>query len=402
MITSIFSWFAWSHQTYNSPNNPCIEALQDAGFLTNSRALLDTLSGIDRVASFDVPVLITGETGTGKEMLANAIHRLSGRKGPFVAVNLSAIPESLRETTLFGHEKGSYTGAERQHKGLFEQAHGGTLLLDEIGDSSELLQLALLRVLETKKVRRIGAVGEIPIDVRVIAATNKDVRSLARNGKFRTDLLFRLDVVPFELPPLRERPEDIPALARHFIKEFAEKNGREIRHISPDAQLKLMTHFWSGNIRELRNTIERAYILAQGQIIGRNDIYLRDSLSKSEAVNSGSELRDKEDPSGYPSFKTFFYAYIRLAKEEFGVALIAKHWQMNRRTLYRNLLRPLSEADAPDTGTWGQSVEGLLTKLIRDSRTAAKTYNQQEINIFYSAFLATKIDPEQILTLYHQ
>ena len=219
---------------------------------------------IQQVARSSASVLITGESGTGKEMVANTIHRLSPRAaGPFVAVNCAALPESLIESELFGSEKGAFTGSLGRHTGCFEQAHRGTLLLDEIGEMPLAMQAKLLRVLEESKVRRLGGVSEIPIDVRVLAATNRPIQECLANRALREDLFYRLNVFHIALPPLRHRKEDIPALAEAMIRDLNLKHDCRIAEVHPATLERLMNHQWPGNIRELRNILERAAIVAK-------------------------------------------------------------------------------------------------------------------------------------------
>ncbi|HEX8707578.1 MAG TPA: sigma-54 dependent transcriptional regulator [Pyrinomonadaceae bacterium] len=228
---------------------------------------------IEQVAPSSASVLITGESGTGKELVARTIHNLSPRKNAqFVAINCSAIPETLMESELFGHEKGAFTGAASRREGCFELADGGTLLLDEIAEMPALLQSKLLRVLEERKVRRLGSPQEIPVDVRLLAATNKDPYAAISSGAFREDLLYRLNVITIELPPLRERTEDIPLLAQHLVTQLSEKHHRPVRSLSPGALQVLQSHGWPGNIRELRNVIERAVIICSGEEIERHHL----------------------------------------------------------------------------------------------------------------------------------
>jgi two-component system, NtrC family, response regulator AtoC len=215
-----------------------------------------------KVARFDSTVLITGESGTGKELVAQGIHRESDRRsGPMVAVNCASIPESLMESELFGHVKGAFTGADRDKKGLFDAADGGTLFLDEVGDIPLSLQPKLLRVLQEGEIRPVGGAKTRAVNVRVIAATSKDLEREMAGGHFREDLFYRLNVVPIQLPPLRERPEDIPLLCRFFINRFNETLGSGIQNITSAAVAELMGYHWPGNIRELENSIERAIVL---------------------------------------------------------------------------------------------------------------------------------------------
>ncbi len=233
-----------------------------------SKALRQVIDKIEVVASNDAKVLITGESGTGKELVARAIHNQSRRSsGPFVKVNCAAIPNALLESELFGYKKGAFTGASQNHKGKFLVADGGTLFLDEIGDMTLPLQAKLLRVLQDNEVEVIGEEKPIKIDVRVITATNKNLHRLIREGKFREDLFYRLNVIQISIPPLRERAEDIPVLARYFLKQYAQIYNKQIIDFKPDALTILSRHSWPGNVRELRNVVEKLAILTKNQKI---------------------------------------------------------------------------------------------------------------------------------------
>jgi DNA-binding NtrC family response regulator len=239
----------------------------------SSQTMREVYTLIEQVAPSSASVLITGESGTGKEVVARTIHNLSPRKAaPFVAINCSAIPETLMESELFGHERGSFTGAVERRMGCFELAHTGTLLLDEIAEMPPLLQAKLLRVLEERQVRRLGSSKEIPIDVRVIAATNKDPMEAVRKGEFREDLLYRLNVITIKLPPLRDRRDDIPLLVQHMLDDLAHKHHRPAHIISMEALDALISHNWPGNVRELRNVIERAVIICEGEQIEKRHL----------------------------------------------------------------------------------------------------------------------------------
>jgi DNA-binding NtrC family response regulator len=249
--------------------------LQDRGafgeLVGNSEPIRKIYTLIEQVAPSSASVLITGESGTGKELVARTIHNLSPRREkPFVAINCSAIPESLMESELFGHEKGSFTGAATRRQGCFELADNGTLLLDEIGEMPALLQAKLLRVIEERAVRRLGSGEEIPVDVRLLAATNREPQQAVAEGKMRNDLLYRLNVFSIHLPPLSERKEDLPLLAQHLVTQLAEKHGRPARFLSSSALNALQFHAWPGNVRELRNVIERAVIICSGEQIERH------------------------------------------------------------------------------------------------------------------------------------
>jgi len=241
--------------------------------IAKSPKMQQVIEVIKVIAKSNATALITGDSGTGKELVARAIHSQSYRKDkPFVAVSCAALPESLLESELFGHEKGSFTGAHAQRKGKFEVANRGTLFLDEIGEMSANIQVHLLRVLEEKEFTRVGGNELVKVDVRVISATNKDIKRAVADGQFREDLYYRLNVVTIELPPLRERKEDIPLLAQHFLKKFAAENQKEITGFSPEANDFLLKYEWPGNVRELENAIERAVILAKNPYIEVADL----------------------------------------------------------------------------------------------------------------------------------
>ena len=246
------------------------------------------------VAKSNATVSITGESGTGKELVARAIHSQSNRRNKtFVAVSCAALPESLLESELFGHEKGSFTGAYAQKKGKFEFANGGTLFLDEVGEMSANIQVHLLRVLEEKEFTRVGGNEPSKVDVRVISATNKDLRKAIEKQEFREDLYYRLNVVNIELPPLRERKEDVPLLAEHFLHKFAMENQKEITGFSPEAIEFVLDYDWPGNVRELENAIERAVILAKDSIITIGDLP-QENLSPAYSTTSRRNLKEVE------------------------------------------------------------------------------------------------------------
>jgi len=239
----------------------------------HSRAMKPVFDLIAQVASAESVVLIRGESGTGKELVANAIHRRSRRaRGPFVKVNCAALSESLLESELFGHEEGAFTGAIRQRQGRFELADGGTLFLDEVSEMSPATQAKLLRVLQNFEFERVGGTETIRVSVRAIAATNADLEARIREGRFRQDLYFRLNVVPLRIPPLRERPEDIPLLVHAFIRRFAERNKKEVAGITPESLHRLMAHSWPGNVRELENCIERMVVTSTKRILDVDDL----------------------------------------------------------------------------------------------------------------------------------
>lgn len=238
-----------------------------------SKKIREIFSLIEKIAPTNSTVLLTGESGTGKELVARAIHYSSLRKDqPFVSINCGALPESLLESELFGHVKGSFTGAYTDKKGLFETAHKGTILLDEISEMSLWMQVKLLRVLQERKIRRVGGTDEKEVDVRIIASTNVDLSEKIREGKFREDLYYRLNVIRINLPPLRERKEDIPLLIEHFIKIYNQRTGKNIRGVKEDALKILESYYWPGNVRELENCIERAVVLETSDFITTDSI----------------------------------------------------------------------------------------------------------------------------------
>ena len=288
---------------------------------------------IQRAAESDITVLIQGESGTGKELVSRMIHGNSARKkSPLVAINCAAIPETLIESELFGHERGAYTGAAGRRAGQFEAAHGGTVLLDEIGDMPLALQAKLLRFLEERELRRVGGTETIPIDVRVIAATNRDLEGAVKAGEFRADLFFRLAVFPLVLPPLREHREDIPLLAAHFIEECDEGPGATVNGISPAALQRLLAYDWPGNVRELRNAIERALLLET------TDRLQVDSLPPEVAATATSRW-GAPDSTGVVPLAQIERRAIRHALEasNHNVADAARALGINRATLYRKL-----------------------------------------------------------------
>jgi len=237
------------------------------GIIAHSRAMQQVIELVQRVAPTEAPVLILGESGTGKELIARALHHTSQRvRGPFVAVNCGALPEALLESEIFGHVKGAFTGATVSKRGLFEEAHGGTFFLDEIGDMPAALQVKLLRTLQDGEVRRVGATQAVQVNARVVAATHRNIEQMLRAGTFREDLFYRLNVITLLLPALRQRRDDIPALADHFLHHFSRQQGRVCR-LSPEALERLLRYAWPGNVRELENAMQRAVILAAGEAL---------------------------------------------------------------------------------------------------------------------------------------
>jgi len=287
---------------------------------------------IQQVAPSRATVLITGATGTGKELIAKAIHNLSPRKnGPFIAVHAAALPTSLLESELFGHEKGAFTGAVERRSGRFELADGGTLFLDEVGELEPQIQVKLLRVLEEQTFERVGGAKTLQVDVRLVAATNKDLKKLVSEGKFRDDLFYRLSVVTVDLPPLRERRDDIPLLVKSFLEEFSRENGKQVRELTPEALNALLAYDWPGNVRELRNAIEQMVVLARGERLTLRDVpaAIRGGadLTKINVVRAGMTVEDAERQ-----------LIVQALKETDGNRTkAAQRIGISRRTLHRKL-----------------------------------------------------------------
>jgi len=273
---------------------------RDRSIIGNSIAIRQTLDLVSQVAPSSATVLLTGESGTGKELVARAIHRGSQReKRPFIAVNCAALPETLLEAELFGHEKGAFTGATSQRQGRFELADKGTLFLDEIGETTPQLQVKLLRALQEGEFERVGGSRSVKVDVRVVAATNADLREEVSAGRFREDLFYRLNVIHVELPPLRDRKDDVPLLAHHFLRKYAEKNAKEIGGITKAAIDRMMTWDWPGNVRELENAIERAVVLCRGDSLDVDELppHIRQGETEARVLNVpiGTPLADIEE-----------------------------------------------------------------------------------------------------------
>lgn len=279
-------------------------ACLDEGFhgLIGRSIAMESLFDLTRqVAEYDTPVMIRGQSGTGKELVARAIHEISPRRDkPYIKVNCAAFNEGLLESELFGHVKGAFTGADKNRTGRFEAAHGGTIFLDEIGDLPMDIQVKLLRVLEDRKIERVGENTPVPVDVRIITATHKNVENLIEQGLFREDLYFRINVFPLYCPSLAERPEDIPAISEHFIKRNQEKTGKKVRGVGSGTLELLMAYSWPGNVRELRNVIEYAFILCAGDLIDPSHLPARFSgrmgrgvVSQSGSVSSEERKRSQ-------------------------------------------------------------------------------------------------------------
>lgn len=303
-----------------------------ANIIGKSPGMREVFDLIHRVADASASVLITGESGTGKERVARAIHEQGNRRGKkFVAINCTAIPDTLLESELFGHAKGAFTGAIARKRGLFEEADGGTIFLDEIGDMDLALQAKLLRVLQERKIRAVGDNQDREIDVRIIAASHKDLKRAIKNGSFREDLYYRLAVIPIVIPPLRLRREDIPLLADHFLQKYARMNHSKVTGVSSDAMASLMSLPWEGNVRELENVIERAVVLARGDEVGVSDLPLG---SKSD----GESFLEGELTGGtLPTIEDLERRYMKFVLEKTGgkKEKAAQILGINRRTLYR-------------------------------------------------------------------
>ena len=290
---------------------------------------------ITQIATTPITVLITGESGTGKELVARAIHARSERRGqPFVAVNVAAIPEALVESELFGHEKGAFTGAHAKKLGRFEMAHGGTVFLDEIGTLRLDLQAKLLRVLQEREIERLGGVRPVPVDARILAATNVNLKSAVRARAFREDLYYRLNVVPIHVPPLRERREDIPALVEHFVRKIARECIRDVRGVSAGALEVLTRYDWPGNVRELENVLHRAVVLARSPVIHLQDVPLDVAMPE-----TGSRLGEDTSPPLREAMEQFERQYILRVLEGTGwnVSRAARRLGVHRNTVLTKL-----------------------------------------------------------------
>ncbi len=300
-----------------------------AGIVTRSPAMEQVLATIARIGPTDSSVLVRGESGTGKELAARAIHKSSGRRGTFVACNCAAIPTDLLESEMFGYARGAFTGATRDHAGLFQQANGGTLFLDEIGEMSTILQAKLLRVLEDRQVRPLGSTGAIDVDVRIVSATNKDLEENIAGKEFRHDLFYRLNVITLELPRLKERIEDIPLLVAHCLRLISRRTGATPKSMAPDAIGLLVTHDWPGNVRQLFNVVEQTAALSPTAVISAEVV--RKALGlKASALPSLAQARDEFTRS---------YLVHLLAATEGNVTQAARLAQRNRTDFYKLLSR---------------------------------------------------------------
>ncbi len=305
-----------------------------------SRPMKELMDMVSMVAPSDATVLITGESGTGKELIARAIHRNSRRKDrPLVTVNCAALTETLLESELFGHEKGAFTGADRRREGRFMQANGGTIFLDEIGEMSLAMQAKLLRVIQEKEIQRVGSDSTLRVDVRIVAATNRDLKDDVAEGKFRQDLFYRLSVVVLNLPPLRERPEDIPLLAQHFLDKYAKRHRKMVKGFTPSAMDMLVKHEWPGNVRELENAVERAVILLQGEYVTERELPIsipRQDIEYTDSIGSDSSQPEREEPQSLEEVER--RTILRALKASRGnKSAAARRLGITRRTLYKKL-----------------------------------------------------------------
>ncbi len=305
----------------------------ETAIIGKSAKMHELLEMIGYVAPTEATVLIYGESGTGKELVAEALHKNSERKdGPFVKVNCAALAESLLESELFGHEKGAFTGADRERDGKFVQADGGTLFLDEIGETSQAMQVKLLRVLQEHELQRVGGEKTIKVDVRIIAATNRNLEEEVKNGNFREDLYYRLNVVMLEVPPLRERDGDIPLLVEYFVDKFAEKNRRSVQYILPECMEVLNNYPWPGNVRELENAIERGIILMRGDQLTEKSLPL--SVQNYQRSTQQPAI-DKEPASLYEAEKRLVLE--TMVKTDGNKSEAARRLGITRKTLLNKL-----------------------------------------------------------------
>lgn len=318
-------------------SNPIFDDDVESEFVGSTQKMKEVFNLIFKLCKVDTTVLIRGENGTGKELVAKAIHYNSTRKtGAFVAINCGAIPETLMESELFGHEKGAFTGAVERKIGRFQAANNGTLFLDEIGELRPEMQVKLLRVLQDKKFTPVGGTREVKTNTRIIAATNRNLEKMMEEGDFREDLFYRLNVMPIFMPPLRDRSEDIPALAQHFIKKFSKGHGQHIQGISPEALQLLSSYRWPGNIRELENTIERAFIVESGSMI--TPASLPENILNSRSPSSLPSAPSGKSATMAPSGRLDFDAFKEGMEKEFIIsALKANRGRINQTVAQANI-----------------------------------------------------------------
>ncbi len=335
---------AAEHRSLRAENLRLKKSLESASapppLLGSSAPMRQVIELVGTVAASDATVLITGESGTGKEVVARAIHAASPRRyNPMVVVNCGALPEGILESELFGHEAGAFTGARARHRGKFESAEGGTVFLDEIGEVSPKVQVELLRVLEEKKVTRLGGSAPVAVDFRTITATNRDLQAAVKAGAFREDLYWRLNVVHIHIPPLRERPEDVPLLAEHFLAKFAQSMSRRPMRFSADALDALSSYPWPGNVRELQNAVERAVVVGHGDVVQGGDLPLRVTQAPSAGGPGPGSLAEAER------------AHVQSVLDASGwnITRAARVLDVDRVTLYNKIRK--YDLRKPDEGT---------------------------------------------------
>jgi two-component system NtrC family response regulator len=329
---------AYERHRLGEENRQLRERLASLGefpeILGQSAAMLEVFDRVRQVADTDVTVLIQGESGTGKELVARAIHNLSSRRShPFVAANIGALPETLIESELFGHEKGAFTGASRRKPGWFEMAQAGTLFLDEVGEMPPKTQLDLLRVLEQREVRRLGGEEVVPLDVRLVAATHRDMEALVAEGRFREDLFYRLNVVPLHVPPLRERRDDIPLLCQHFLKQAEARHRRGAKEIAGAAMRILCGYPWPGNVRQLRNCMERLVVTVEGPIIHAEDLPAELSATPRQGIVTLEEAVQEAERAAIQAALGQCNQHRERAAQLLGISVRTLHYKMNRYSL---------------------------------------------------------------------
>jgi two-component system response regulator HydG len=331
---------AMDHSQLKEENRLLRESLGNhfdrGNIIGSSPKMTKLLKTIAQVATSEATVLITGESGTGKELIAGAIHFNSPRKdGPFIKMNCAAVTETLLESELFGHEKGAFTGAHRRKEGRFYQADRGSLFLDEVGEMSLAMQAKLLRVLQDMDITRVGGEEVIKVDVRVIAATNKDLIKEIEKGRFREDLYYRLNVINLFVPPLKDRKEDIPLLAQHFLTVFAEKNQKQIKGLTPQAMDRLLKYQWPGNVRELMNAVERAIVLSRSEYLDEKDIQL---VTQGEVLNRDEITSGHGVPSDLPLDEVEKVTVLNMLESTRGnKSEAARRLGITRKTLHKKL-----------------------------------------------------------------
>lgn len=318
--------------------NRLVNAGEVSNIIGNCAAMHDVFEQIRQVAVTDATILIQGESGTGKELIARAVHDLSDRcNGPFVAVNLGAMPETLLESELFGHEKGSFSGATRQKPGCFEQAQGGSLFLDEVTEMPAKSQVDLLRVLETQQFIRVGGEDVLTSDARIISATNKSVQPLIEDGTFREDLYYRLNVIPLHIPALRERRDDIPLLIDHFLTHFCQRHHRPVKQVSREAMQILVSARWPGNVRQLRNVIERLVVTLQGDVVQASDLPVELSpatTTESAPVKTLAEVTEEAEKTAITAALASCDYHREKTAKLLGVSVRTLHYKMSRYGLH--------------------------------------------------------------------